>query len=290
MGYTIILILKMLQKEEIFKRYLTAMMISFFTFSDLIATAGIFLLIFLAGWNVFYEKPAGLRRNFFLVTFGMIMLVIFGYLLKLFTLIYPGIPEITAFVTLIIAPALVCFFLKYRPAHPWSPFLKKSLLAIPLTVIFFYSLYYQVTFSILEKTGTGGWALQRNWEDIQRHVKANTPKDALILVPHDMYMGGFRILSERTIIACFRDCGIVGFDYQAGLEWHYRTRDIEPFKVIWDKNIEPAIINGIFKYRANYIVFMRYYEPPTETHEAYQKIYHNDQFSLYKILIHNKNR
>ena len=126
---------------------------------------------------------------------------------------------------------------------------------------------------------------------MQRFVKTNTPKDAVILIPYDMQMGGFRIFSERTVVVCGRDCGIVGFDYEAGLEWYRRIKDIEPFKVVvWKGNLQPAIVNAIFKYQADYIVFMRYYEPETENHEVYQKVYSNDQFSLYKILVKDRHR
>ncbi len=144
-----------------------------------------------------------------------------------------------------------------------------------------YSRYHWERFKI-ERRGLGFWQLQREWEDMQKFVQRNTPVDALFLVPNDMEMGGFRILSERKIICCYRDCGIVGFDYKAGTEWQQRLADIEAFKVRADQPIKPALIAALSKYRVKYIVFMRYYAPQSSVAELTQ-IYENGSFSLFKV-------
>ena len=94
----------------------------------------------------------------------------------------------------------------------------------------------------LQKTGPSGWQLQRNWEDMQLYVRDHTPKDAMILTPYDMPMGGFRIHSERKVLVCYRDCGIIGFDYAAAVEWNKRIKDIESFKVFSGKTVDNAVV------------------------------------------------
>ena len=90
--------------------------------------------------------------------------------------------------------------------------------------------------------------------------------------------------SERKIICCYRDCGIIGFDYPAALEWQRRLADIESFKVIADQSIKPAILNALFKYQVNYIVFMRYYAPDPHAPRL-EKIYENRNFSLFRVTL-----
>ena len=100
---------------------------------------------------------------------------------------------------------------------------RKKIAAVALTIPFFLLtlnfIFYHKLHADIERTGTGFWQLQRNWIDMQNYVRENTPKDALFLVPYDMEMGGFRIRSERSIVMSYRDCGVIGFDYQAGKEW-----------------------------------------------------------------------
>ena len=119
---------------------------------------------------------------------------------------------------------------------------------------------------------------------MQHYVRNHVPKDALLLVPYDMEMGGFRIFSERKIVVSYRDCGIIGFNYEAAKEWQERIKDIEAFKVMVDAPITDAIVNAIFKYRVNYIVFMGYMSP--KKNELLEPLYQNETFALYKILGH----
>jgi hypothetical protein len=134
-----------------------------------------------------------------------------------------------------------------------------------------------------KKNGQGGWQLQRNWEDMQYYVRDHTPKDAMILTPYDMPMGGFRIHSERKVVVCYRDCGIIGFDYAAAVEWNNRIKDIAPFKVFSRTAVDQAVLVAILKYRADYIVFMNYYAPDGDT-SVLKKIYQNEVFSLYQVI------
>ena len=116
---------------------------------------------------------------------------------------------------------------------------------------------------------------------MQHYVKENTPKDALLLVPHDMEMGGFRIHSERSIIMSYRDCGIIGFDYHAGKEWQQRLNEINPFQVMVKKPIDQALLIALLKYKVDYVVFMNYYSFPDNS--VLHQIYTNEAFKLYKV-------
>lgn len=129
--------------------------------------------------------------------------------------------------------------------------------------------------------GGGFWQLQRNWENMQYYVRDHTPKDAMILAPNDMEMGGFRIHSNRRVVVCYRDCGIVGFDYGAAKEWQRRMKDIDAFKVYIRESFAPALFNGITKYAADYVVFMKYAAPPENA--LLKKMYENETFSLYQV-------
>jgi hypothetical protein len=161
--------------------------------------------------------------------------------------------------------------------------LKRLSLVIPLVWMFgsFCVLHYN--YLQLRDKGGGFWQLQRNWEDMQFYVRDHTPKDAMLLTPYDMEMGGFRIHSDRKVVVCYRDCGIIGFDYGAAKEWAKRIKDIEPFKVYSREDILPALMNADRKYGANYIIFMKYYEPQQEI-SFLKKLYANEVFSLYQIV------
>ena len=165
----------------------------------------------------------------------------------------------------------------------WITRLRTLFVVIPFVLLFEHFAVYHYQRLQTERTGTGFWQLQRNWEDMQFYVRAQTPKNALLLVPYNMTMGGFRIFSERKIICSYRDCGIVGFDYPAAREWQKRVGHIEPFKIIATSDITPAIQNALLRYRVNYIVFMNYNAPPANA--ILQPLYRNDVFSLYKVLI-----
>ena len=135
----------------------------------------------------------------------------------------------------------------------------------------------------LKKSGPGPWQLLRDWQDMQLYVRDQTPKDAVILTPYDTPMGGFRIHSERKVLVCFRDCGIIGFDYMAGAEWSRRINDIKNFKIYTDDPVDNAVMTAILKYKVNYVVFMKYYGP-SEDNSMLKKIYQNTVFSLFQVI------
>ncbi len=159
--------------------------------------------------------------------------------------------------------------------------LRKSIIISALFAGFISYCILHYNFVQISTRGGGFWQLQRNWENMQFYVRDHTPKNAMILAPNDMEMGGFRIHSNRRVVVCYRDCGIVGFDYGASKEWQKRMADIDAFKVLIKEPFTQALVNGIFKYGADYVVFMKYAAPPDNA--LLKKIYENEAFSLYQV-------
>jgi len=116
---------------------------------------------------------------------------------------------------------------------------------------------------------------------MQYYVKDHTPKSSVLLVPYDMVMGGFRIHSDRSIVASARDVTLIGFDFQATIEWAQRIKDIEPFKVVRTESFKKAIVNALVKYHVDYIVFMSYYAPRSSG--TLQVEHANRDFALFKV-------
>lgn len=176
------------------------------------------------------------------------------------------------------AGALLYFLMK---PDVWKARAKQLIVASSLFsgLIFFCYLHYN--FVQISTKGGGFWQLQRNWENMQIYVRDHTPLNAMILAPNDMEMGGFRIHSNRRVVVCYRDCGIIGFDYGATKEWKQRMADIDAFKVFIKEPFTQALINGIYKYGADYVVFMKYAAPPDNA--LLKKMYENEVFSLYKV-------
>jgi hypothetical protein len=161
--------------------------------------------------------------------------------------------------------------------------LRRLLIIVPIVGTLIICVYDYYVYTDLVKTGPSGWQLQRNWVDMQLYVRDNTPKNAMVLAPYDMPMGGFRIHSERKVVVCYRDCGIIGFDYAAAVEWNNRIHDILPFKVFSQEGMDQAVMTAILKYKADYVVFMKYYGPQNDT-QILKKIYQNEVFSLYQVI------
>lgn len=169
----------------------------------------------------------------------------------------------------------------YRTASFFGA-LKKIFLLFPLAGMFIGYCLLHYDYIQISTRGGGFWQLQRNWEDMQRYAKEYTSKDALFLTPYDTEMGGFRIHSDRRVLVCYRDCGIIGFDYPAIREWQARIKDVESFKVMTREDIRPAVMTAIAKYGVTHIVFMRYYEPQADI-PFLKKMYSNEVFSLYEV-------
>ncbi len=166
----------------------------------------------------------------------------------------------------------------------YQRYLRPLLLILPIAAMFISFCFYHYNYLQMRAHGGGFWQMQRNWEDMQNYAREHTPKDAFILTPYDTDMGGFRIRSERKVLVCTRDCGIIGFDYGAAVEWHKRIQDIEAFRMITHEPIDKALLTAILKYRVDYVVFMNYYEPKSDN-PILKKMYQNEVFALYQVVL-----
>jgi hypothetical protein len=182
------------------------------------------------------------------------------------------------------AMAVVFIALNFKLPPRVQSILRKSLIVIPLAASFVSYCMFHYNYLQVKHHGGGFWQLQRNWVDMQLYVRDHTPKDAMVLAPIDMQMGGFRIHSERKVPVCIRDCGIVGFDYQAAVEWRRRMEDLKGFVVMTNQPIDKAVMTAIFKYKVDYIVFMNYYAPKDDN-AVLKKMYQNEVFCLFKVMV-----
>ncbi|MBF0505034.1 MAG: hypothetical protein HQL14_08035 [Candidatus Omnitrophica bacterium] len=164
-------------------------------------------------------------------------------------------------------------------------YLRKALIVIPLLGAVVSFCIFNYNYHQAMNYGLEPWQLLRNWVDMQRYVRDHTPKDALILTPIDTAFGGFRINSERKVVVCARDCGIIGFDYAATVEWQKRMQDMKDFVVLLERPINKAVLVAVLKYKVDYIVFMKYSAPQTDDF-ILRKIYQNEVFALFQVLIH----
>ena len=292
MGYTTILVIDVIKKSTPFFNFLIAigfslMMCCNFTIT-LIATLGgvfIFLLLF---FRTYQQKEKSHVKNI-VIPFCIISLLLCGvWIISLFVQsAYMG-PRLVKFCIVIILLAINYDLMRWEKKILNINLSKKFFIIIPLIIRFIFFVNHHIYWIDMVKKGESTlWHLQNNWEDMQRFVKISTPKDALLLVPYDMEMGGFRIFSERKIICSYRDCSLIGFDHPAALEWQKRINDIAAFKVFPNRRpIISSIVTAITKYKPDYIVFMRYYEP-LNPYPYFEKIYQNDEFSLFKVNINS---
>lgn len=280
-GYTVILAINLVEKEKPAIAFAACVMFGLFIFNDLIAmTTAILMTLLLLLKNISQIKNRLLKTVVLLLASNAIAGCGITVAWLVSRLPFPVRTAIAAVMTL---SAIIFIIAHFKKSSPRILSVRRISIILPLVLLLVYHGQFHYNRMQTELKGGGFWRLQRDWEDVQRFVQAHTPKNAKLMVPYDMEMGGFRIYSERTIICCYRDCGIIGFDYNAAVEWLKRLYDIEPFKVIIDKDIRKAVINAIFKYHVDYILFMRYAEPHITNRALFEKVYQNDSFSLFKI-------
>ena len=272
MGYTTTLVLKIVDNEKLLVAVFFSMLFALISLGEVVVGLAILFMTLLLF----------LKNNIKALLGGMGVFVFALF----FTIRSLGLKFFSPVESLGLSALFLTGFLVMRSSKAANPVLrnKKILVLIPLIVMTFHFLALHHLYNKAVKNGLGYWKIQNDWEDMQRYAKAHTPKNAMILIPNDMEMGGFRILSERKVLVCYRDCGIIGFDLNAALEWVQRLSDIRPFKVFLTpgENINSAVLTAIFKYKADYIVFMNYYSPPDNI-EGFKKMYKNGSFSLFQI-------
>ena len=235
----------------------------------------LFLMAYLTFWTVQFVKQEIYWKAFI----ASLIFIIIG-----FGDIFHYQFKIKLYIVTLILVFLVFIVLCIKRWSKWDPILRKTLIVIPIVISFIGFCKFNYNYIQAKKHNVGYWQFLNNWIDMQIYVRDHTPKEVLILVPINTDTGGFRIHSERKIVVCARDSGIVGFDYKAAKEWSQRMDDLKDFIVMTNKQINQAVITSIIKYKVDYIVFMRYYEP-RYNNPIFQKIYQNEVFSLYKINI-----
>lgn len=279
-GYTVFMTIQKIRAGSPWQGFLFSAIFVSLALHNLIAVLVILLCVGLYEISLITQKGGPRPEASCFVRFGCPGLLV--------VLIALTIPDLT--------PLVFSKLLRYLPiiiltgsgvlAFALFPKIPKSakwlFIIIPLIYMTAYFSYLTFVFGYQQKEGNGFWQLQREWEAMQHYVREHTPKGSRLLVPYDMEMGGFRIFSERNIIASYRDCGIVGFDYPAVLEWQQRIADIAPFRVFSGEDILPAVVSAVTKYNVDYIVFMRYYAPDNDN-ALLRKIHHNEIFSLFAV-------
>lgn len=280
MGYTAWLLWKETRLAPAWGAFGLVLTFSFIRFGNdtfLLSGAALIFLLGLLRWKA---KGKFLRK----ITAGFFILGLLsslgGIAYQFFIHQYSPIIKVTLSVIFLLL-LMLCLGQYLFPAKAGR--LRVFFLIIPLLGYTANFIFYHYRHLKMEKTSSGFWQLQRNWIDMQKYCRDHTARDALFLIPNDMEMGGFRIFSERKVICDYRDCGIIGFDYAAAVEWQRRLKDIASFKVIADGPVTQALANAIFKYKANYIIFMGYLNPGPNPYLS--PLYKNETFALYKVLI-----
>lgn len=283
-GYTVILLVNLAGKEKAWFLLLLALLFPFIRFGGYVRVLTIAIMFFLLTARQLCVKSSfryAAGKWQLLGCFILISLAGAGMGVDFAAKKFSSSTWTTVLVTEGIL--FFCFLSMHaRILTPWRVFLRRLFILIPLMAVTVNFMFYHHARLRIEQYGPGFWQLQRNWEDMQRYVRDHTSQQSFLMVPYNMEMGGFRIFSERRLIVCYRDCGIVGFDYQAAREWQRRVRDIEPFKVYASQPLESALSNAILKYKVNYIVFMNYIHLPPNP--LLKFIYRNEVFSLYQVL------
>jgi len=280
MGYTTIWAVEQVQSQRPLLALAAAALILATGMTDLFALCWLTLLAMMFSFNAALQSGK-VWKKLLAIAFCVAAVVLIQVLLgELKSFAYmPWILE--KFKRNMAGMVVVFVLLLFMPRILW---LRRLLIIIPLAGAFISFGTYHYHYLQNKIHSTGFWQLQRNWEDMQRYVRDHTPKDALVMTPYNTDVGGFRIQSERKVLVCDRDCGIIGFDYAAAVEWQKRIKDIEEFRIYTDKPVTHAVLTGIFKYKVDYIVFMSYYAPK-EDNALLKKVYQNEVFSLFQVLI-----
>jgi len=280
MGYTVIWACGQIRDSKPWLAFASAILVLACGTNDLIALFffGIVAVIFVA------DKIIQPPRERWKMIAGALFLLGLGALVCILPMELKNQPRVPVYwgrFFYVIASMIAAFaVILFQRNNKW---LRRLLIIIPLIGTYCICVYDFHRYLDFRESGTGGWQLQRNWLDMQFYVRDHTPKEAMILTPYDMPMGGFRINSERKVVACYRDCGIIGFDFAAAEEWNRRINDIKPFKVFSNVAVDRAVLVAILKYHADYIVFMKYYAPDGDT-PVLKKIYENEVFSLFQVV------
>lgn len=289
-GYTTIMIIDNAEKRGAFFACLAALLLMFMKFTTVLLLFGAITLLFFMIFDTWRKKEKTLRS----ITIQIIAFIAFIssailFIYRIHKIQFKPLTNIHAAIGIVFCISTYLFILFFNKKYSrLAQSLTKFFILIPLILFTYHHIVFHYQRHQEERYGKDFWELRRNWVDMQKFVQNNTPKNSILLVPHDIFMGGFRIHSERTIIASSRDCGIIGFDYGAAKEWHKRIADIESFRIVPEqKEYTQAITIAISKYHINYIVFLNLVAPQS-SNQTFERIYHNKFFTLVKVKINNQ--
>ncbi len=283
MGYTTLFIISMVDKDKPVYAFIAAISFTLLKYHNIIMTLSVIILFLTCLIKKLLTKKTSIINIIFIALSSLLLIFCAYHLYKNFNLTtFRFIIQLNLFIIFALLSATYFLQITFN-AKNQKLLLKRLFIIIPVSIFLFQYGFYRQVKSKEEHSGSGFWELQRSWEDMQRFVRDHTQRKDIILVPYDMEMGGFRMISERKIVCSYRDCGIIGFDYKAAAEWRRRIKDIEPFKTLVTTSLSPAIKTAISKYNANYIVFMRYASPKKDN-SVLQRVYTNSKFILFKVI------
>lgn len=111
-----------------------------------------------------------------------------------------------------------------------------------------------------------------SWRQVQEWAKANTPSEAVFLVPPEW--SGFRSFSQRSIVADAKDGGMVFYSAAYAAEWEKRMADLKVYDNLSEENIFTLRQTYYFDY-----VVATVGSPPLPFNQVYQ----NQDFSVYRL-------
>lgn len=149
----------------------------------------------------------------------------------------------------------------------WAKTLTRRWILVPLTLVLLFN-FGKFRPSPIE------WphSYSREWDRLQLWARANTPTDSLWLtLPHRV---GFRIHSQRAIVAEIKDGSSGLYSYDLAKTWQQRISDTHPLAF----KSTAEIIKLKQKYQADYLVTF------TDTiYNAFTPVFRTDTFVVYKL-------
>jgi hypothetical protein len=283
MGYTLLLIIDIIENDKWMWGYCFAVLFVFMKYSGLVSTFAVFTALSILLLRRWVRRPNSPMKWLVILTATVFMVLCISAIIYSYQVIQYKFFVLFNLTLIIILLTLVYLWVGHvRDPRNRTRFIKLFYI-IPFVVFFVqYSVYHYERVR-LEREGFGFWQMRRSWEDVQKYVQKRTPQDAVILVPFDVFMGGFRIHSEREIVVSERDCGIVGFDFKAAQEWKKRAHQMRIFNIAPTRSPTPAVRKAILRYGADYVVFMRYAAPGDSA--ILERMYTNMDFVLFKVTL-----
>lgn len=186
-------------------------------------------------------------------------LLVVGICISLFLLFH-----ILKFSKLKIPTQNIYFFIFLTPLLLWIPFMVKS------------------NFMRVD-------SYQQSWEDVQKWSKSHTNKSDMFIVP--IYLSGFRVYSERPIVADWKDGSIGYLSPQYLKKWWFRMTEFGLDKNNYSSTYQKAMYLNLNetkvqqlakKYNANYFITerKRKYELPVDYINQYFIIYNIFRYKL----------